>query len=180
MLLCGSVGGGYHFYLVFLMPYLQKSTGCFTLSEAGFYNANAILLYTFISPIAGYAADRLGIRRVLFIAGLCLAGLALTHFYFIGNGTLPLWLFFLTILPLSAFHSPGYVLLSQQFPIKEKFRCLSLGHSLGSMLFSGSTPAICTALSASFGLLIAPVIYFFILIFFGLFAIFHLKKSPLI
>ncbi len=49
-----------------------------------------------------------------------------------------------------------------------RFRCQSLGHAVGSMLFSGTTPVICLFLWHNTGLIYSPFLYILMLVAMGL------------
>jgi hypothetical protein len=65
---------------------------------------------------------------------------------------------------MSFCHVPVFVFLIQQFNVGERYRCLSLGHAVGSMLFSGSTPAISTFIWYYTQMRLAPIGYFMVLV----------------
>jgi hypothetical protein len=68
---------------------------------------------------------------------------------------------------MAFFVAPAYLFLTQQYDVNIRFRCLSLGHALGSMIFSGTTPVICLSLWQITGLTYAPFAYFLFLITIG-------------
>lgn len=177
IMVCGAVGGGYHFYLVFLGTYLSKSLHLLDAGSASFYTSFAVLSYTFTAPLAGLTADAFGIKRTLYASLIVLMILSILNVLMIAQNEISLPLMGATVIALAFFHSPGYVLLARQFSVGERFRCVSMGHALGSMIFSGSTPMICTFLWHTTQIPVAPMIYFMGLSVMAFFAV-YLSKTP--
>jgi MHS family proline/betaine transporter-like MFS transporter len=146
ILLCGSVGGTYHYFLVFWNIYLSKILGMISQEAAGAYTSVGILVYTLSAPIAGFIADHWRSYLVLkysWVMSLLLIGVSgLVLWYKMSS----LILFLLLAIALSFFSTPLYALLMQQFPVRHRYQCLSIGHSIGSLLFSGTAPLIGTFL----------------------------------
>lgn len=174
---CGAVGGGYHFYFVFFGTYLSKTLHFVDAGDASLYTSFAILSYTLTAPLAGLAADYFGLKRTMFVSLGILLILSLLNVFMITQNKISLPLMGMTTIALAFFHSPGYVLWARQFSVGERFRCISMGHALGSMIFSGSTPMICTALWHTTQMPVIPMIYFIGLTIMGFFAV-YLGKLP--
>ncbi len=167
-LLCGSVGGLYHFYLVFLGHYLSIVVQWIDPKRMASYTSCAILLYTFFSPVAGWVADRVGPARLLKSSAFFLLSVVLLNVSAFYQGMFPFWLMGLTVIALSFFQAPGFVVLMQKIKVQERYRCMSLGHSLGSMILSGTTPFISLWLWNATELPMAPFGYFVFLALLGL------------
>ncbi len=174
ILLCGSVGGIYHFYLVFFGHYLANTLDIVSPNRIAVYMAQALLIYTVCGPISGLLADRFGPIPVLKTSLMALVPAIVLNTWMIQQNTISPWIFLLTTMFISFFSAPGLILLLQKFSIGERYRCLSIGHALGSMLFSGSTPMISLWFWHTSKIAIAPLIYFSFLVFIGFLALFLL------
>lgn len=171
VLLYGTVGGGYHFYLVFLGNYLQSSLDIIDKVQSAFNVSNCVLIYSICGPIAGWCCDRYGPFKVAKISFLGLLPLIILNVYMLSQNRLPFSLMILTSMALSFFHTPGFVTILQKFEISERYRCSSLSHAIGSMLFSGSTPLISLGIWQLTHHEVAPLFYFALLCFLGFFAL---------
>lgn len=176
-MLYGVVGGGYHFFFVFLGPYLSSSLHIFDSSQATLNTSNAILLYTLCAPLAGYLADRFGAIRFLKLSALSLLSLTVFSLYMLSQGSFPIWLWSLFAINLSFLHTPGFVVLFTQFSVGERFRCISVGHAVGSMVFSGTSPFICLQLWKVSQSALAPLAYLLFLTLLCYFAL-RMIESP--
>ncbi|HEV2523612.1 MAG TPA: MFS transporter [Gammaproteobacteria bacterium] len=177
ILFCGSSGGTYHFYLVFLGKYLSSALNIVDPSAASRCTSIAILVYTVCIPIAALLADRFGLIRIIktFFYGLLVAlGL---NIMMILAGQMPFWLIWVTAAILAVFQAPMYTLLMQRIKIAERCRCLSFGHVTGSMLFSGSAPFISLWLWQSTENAAVPFLYCGLLASMGFLGTFLIKKN---
>lgn len=167
ILICGAVGGVYHFYFVFQGTFLSRILHLISPEFASKLSLYLIVLYVFTLPLAGWAADRWGYTRVGKIGGITTLGLAIINLINIFDGAVSLPIMALTTFSMAFFVAPAYLFLTQQYDVNIRFRCLSLGHALGSMIFSGTTPVICLSLWQITGLTYAPFAYFLFLITIG-------------
>ena len=104
------------------------------------------------------------------IGGLLTVNLVSLNALMILNGAVSFPLMILTTIAMVFFFAPGYLFLMQQYDVGIRFRALSLGHTIGSMLFSGTTPVVCLFLWQSTNLSYAPFLYFLFLVVMGLMA----------
>ncbi len=178
VLLCGACGGTYHFYLVFFGNYLSKTLHILTPEKVSLAISQAMLVYTFCSPIAGILADRFGREKLLKISLNGLVGVAFLNAMMLYQGIMPVWIIWLTSGLLSFFQAPGFVVLLEKFSIGERYRAASFGHAIGSCVFSGSAPIISFWLWHITQIQIIPLLYFLLLIFIGFLAIFLLRTIP--
>ena len=179
ILFCGSSGGTYHFYLVFLGKYLSSTLNIVDPETALSCTSIAILIYTICIPIAALLADRLGLIRIIktsFYGLLIALGL---NIMMVLAGQMPFWLMCVTAGILAIFQAPMYTLLMQRIKISERCRCLSIGHVTGSMLFSGSAPFISLWLWQSTENAAVPFLYCGFLASLGFLGTFLIKKSTI-
>lgn len=177
--LCGSCGGRYHFYLVFLGNYLSATLKIVEPAIAAFNTSQAILFYTLFSPVAGFFADYFGLIRTIKMASYVLLIFIFLNILMLAQGYIPTWLMCSTTIGMVFLNAPVFALLLEKISVAERYRCLSLGHSLGSMIFSGSTPLISLGLWYITQYAFAPFIYFILLTLLGLIGIFFLRKADL-
>ncbi|MGV8948290.1 MAG: MFS transporter [Candidatus Paracaedibacter sp.] len=168
IMICGAVGGVYHFYFVFQGTYLSRVLKLISPESATQFSIYLICLYVLAMPFAGLASDRWGYARVGKIGGIITFGLAIINLINIFDGTISLPIMVLTTFSMAFFVAPAYLFLTQQYDVHIRFRCLSLGHALGSTLFSGTNPVICLFLWQATGLSYAPFIYFLFLVTMGI------------
>jgi MHS family proline/betaine transporter-like MFS transporter len=167
IMICGGGGGTYHFYLVFQGTYLSKVLTLVPANEGTFYSFFLTCAYVTVLPLAGWTADIWGLARTGKIGGFVTAGLILLNIVMLLNDIIFFPLLILTSLSLAFCFTPGYNFLMRSFDVGIRFRALSLGHTIGSMLFSGSTPFVCLLLWQNTGLDYLPYVYFFCLVAMG-------------
>ena len=168
IMICGAAGGTYHFYLVFQGTYLSKILGIVPTPEASLYSFWLTSIYVLFLPLAGWIADLWGLARIAKIGGFLMASLVALNTLMIIDGVISFPLMILTTIAMVFFFAPGYLFLINQYDVSVRFRCLSLGHTMGSMLFSGTTPVVCLFLWQNTNLSYAPFLYFLFLITIGL------------
>jgi len=172
IMICGAGGGAYHFYLVFQGTYLSKILGLVPFEQASLYSFWLTGIYIITLPLASLAADYWGLRRMGKIGGLMALACIALNATMISQGVVFFPLLILTTMALACFMAPGYLFLIRQYTVGVRFRCLSLGHTVGSMLFSGTTPAICLLLWQNTSVPYLPYLYFMGLVTMGLTAFF--------
>ncbi len=139
ILFCGSVGGTYHLFFVYQPTYWSKILGILTPAAAQSLISYALLMYIPSLFLSAVLAERHGGMKVVLVG--IFSALVLTPF-------LEASFYILTLfsLALGAMHSSGFVMLMQQFPATSRYRHISFGHSLGSLMFSGSAPLVASYL----------------------------------
>lgn len=167
VMICGAAGGAYHFYLLFQGTYLSKILGLLSPNEGALYSFLFTCVYIMILPLAGWFADSWGLVRVAKIGGLLTLILISLNTVLIIAHTISLPLMFITTVSIGFFFTPGYLFLLHQYDVGVRFRGLSMGHTVGSMFFSGTTPYVCLLLWQMTGLAYIPYLYFLFLILMG-------------
>lgn len=184
LLMTGGAGGQYHFYFIFLPSYLSKilypvEPQLAQISPTQY--SDLLLLFAICLPLAGLMADKLSERfnliTLLKTSGLIILSLAIINILFIQQGHLPYPIMILTVIALSFAQANTFVVILDQFSVRERCRGASLGHSLGSLLFSGTAPFLSLWLWNFTEIIIAPFLYFLILCSISYFAILLLERK---
>lgn len=168
IMICGAGGGVYHFYLVFQGTYLSKVLGLIPSKEGALYSFFLTIAYILVLPLAGWTADVWGLARIGKIGGVLSFSLVVLNIVLVHSQVVFFPLLILTTLALAFMFTPGYLFLIRHYDVGIRFRGLSLGHAIGSMLFSGTTPFVCLILWHSTALSYAPYVYFLFLVTMGL------------
>jgi len=170
LMICGSAGGTYHFYLVFQGTYLFKILGLVPQGNGTPYSFWLTTVYVLTLPFAGWAADSWGLARMGKIAGCLTLCLATIHTAMIAKGIVSFPLMVLITMGIVFFLAPAFIFFTQHLDVSARFRCQSLGHAFGSMLFSGTTPVVSLFLWQSTERPCAPYLYFLFLVAMGVMA----------
>ena len=174
-LLVGSIGGMYQFFFIFMPTYLVDLQ-LLAASDKAATLSWMLLCYTFVSPFMGLLADRLGQERLMKIFGFCMIVCGCMLSLGVLLGRIPLALLFLSAICLSGFHTPGFVVLAKHFPVHQRYRSLAIGHAVGSLVFSGSTPFVALYLYKVSNLPNLPFVYVVLLISMGVMAVLSLER----
>jgi MHS family proline/betaine transporter-like MFS transporter len=156
-IISGSIGGIYHFQIIFFGTYMSKMTGILSPELASLMNIIAVALYAFMAILSGYMADIYGAKRqIIFSLGLTmLLSIVATYATARGGFEISLFLGISALIPL--YSVPLQIALKRIMPISSRLRVFSLSHSLGS-IFSSSVPFICSLIWYSTGLIWVPMI----------------------
>ncbi len=166
LLLCGSVGGSYHFYFVFLVNYFELVPELYDYALL-WRRVPFMLFYTLGSLAASLMADRIGTLPVMKGSAYLLLILALCNTIAIIAGVFPMALAIFTVITLAVFQAPAFISLFERVSADKRCQSIAIGHALGSLLFSGSTPMISLWLWHSSGWMPAPFLYFIFLVGLG-------------
>lgn len=177
ILICGAAGGAYHFYLVFFGTYLSAILGILDGPHAASYTSQCILIFSVSVLLIGLCADYWGeivILKIFMLGFLVMLGFNLHSVY---QGEMQPWIMWLTAFLITPIHSIGLGLVYKKLSVGERFRCSSIGHAVGSMLFSGSAPWVSLSLWKITGASIAPLLYFLALSLIGYVALMQLVRD---
>jgi hypothetical protein len=155
ILLCGSVGGGYHIFFVYLSSHFSSSIHILSPSESSWMTTQLLSCYIPSLLLGASLADRFKAIPILSIGALTVFLICLSLL----SHEIIVWKLYPLAIALGILHAPGYVLLLQQFPLNVRYRCVSLSHALGSMMFSGTAPLICTFLWQTTSFPTIPFLY---------------------
>ncbi len=170
----GMLGGGYHFLIIFLGTFAANIVNIMQPEQATLSNIGIIALYGVACLLSGYMADKVKMVIQTTIALTCSIICVL-----IMEFMLEMNVFVRTLHYVLAFIAPFYTIpcaikVQSLFTTGTRMRMFSLSHSLGSMLFSSTTPFICMLLWRSTGLFSVVLTYFLLqlgILFFALISI---------
>jgi len=180
ILICGTAGGCYHFYFVFFANYLNSTLTILDSTLSTLYIARAILVFTLSSLLIAMGTDYFGEKIIRQIFKIFMIGLTLMigiNIYYIHQKTMPQWVMLVTAFFMTPVHSVGLVLIYKKLLVSERFRCSSLGHAIGSMLFSGTAPFMSLWLWKITQFPSAPLFYFTALSIMSYFAVMRLTRK---
>lgn len=142
ILLCGGVGGLYQLFFVYISSFFSNSLGLFSLYEMQNFIPFMIFIHIIGQIGAAWMSDHWCPKKVI-ILGL---GITVPFIFILGlqlfQGKVSLALLILIAISLSFVFTPGFTLIIASVGVGARYRFVSLGHSLGSVLFSGCAPAI--------------------------------------
>lgn len=178
LLLCGSVGGSYHFYFVFLPNYFELVPDLY--EYALLWQRIPFMLFYSLGSLAGsLMADRLGTVPIMKGFAYILLLLAVCNVIAIFLGFLPIALCILTVLTLAVFQAPAFISLFERVASDKRCQSIAMGHAIGSFLFSGSTPMISLWIWNRTNLVFMPFVYFLVLVGLGLLGVSLLQRETL-
>jgi len=178
ILICGSAGGTYHFYLVFWNAYQSSVLQMIDNASAVANTSQAVLIFMLCLPLSGWFGDKYGALKVVKTSSYIVILLVVLNAYLISQGIIYFGLTLLISAGLAFIQGPSLILFYiPKFVVEERFRCFSLGHAMGSLLFSGSTPFVSLWIWKKTEIAMAPLIYFIFLMLLGLIAISTMMRN---
>jgi len=180
MMANGMLGGGYHFLIIFLGTFAASVAGVITKSQAASSNVTLIALYAIGAIISGYLADKItAAKQILFALSLTIVCTIIMEFW-ITQGVFSFSLHKVLVFLVPFYSVPCIVKLQSLFPTGIRMRMYSLSHSIGSMIFSSTTPFICMLIWRHTGMFSMVLGYFLLqlsMLFFALVYIGKMKYS---
>ena len=158
--LAGGFGATYQIAIIFMKQYLP-----IVLSSVGIimssFSVLIVICFAVCMPIAGFIADRLGVNSVLKIAFICT--ITASVFFVIAvkyqMANLGLAASLMLAASVAPFNALAHSIVIKSFVVKERYRVISLGHNIGSMLMSGTANYICAKVIKSFDFNLFPILY---------------------
>jgi MHS family proline/betaine transporter-like MFS transporter len=168
ILLCGTFGGTYHIGIIFFNSFLPMALPNYSFSM-DWVNPTVILVFGLSMLISGLIADKKGtsvvIRWGLLIA--CLSGIGMGYSLMKASVAGVIVFHYLLAIGIAPFNSLAHALMYQLFSVNSRYRCISIGHTIGSMALSGTAPILCGALWKVSNLAYAPFLYLTALLILG-------------
>lgn len=156
----GGFGVTYQISIIFMKQYLPIVMPSSAMIISSF-SVLLVLCFGLTMPISGFLADRYGLMRVIncsligtilscmaFIIGVKYEMLNLTIAACLGLA--------ISVAPYNALAHSAII---EVFPINVRYRAVSLGHTIGSMLMSGSANYICLKFMKIFEFELFPIFY---------------------
>ena len=167
------------FYLlsIYMNSRLMEEVG-FSSAQTLLWNALILLFITFMVPLNGWVADRIGNYKVMKIALIGAAITAYPLFWLIEHPTLPHLIVVQIIFSLisSSFLSGTNTFLASLFPSKSRCTGISFGYCLGGALCGGTTPMIALTLVHWTGDPKAPAFYLLLTCILGWLGVSYAKR----
>ncbi|HJD59319.1 MAG TPA: MFS transporter [Rickettsia endosymbiont of Omalisus fontisbellaquei] len=158
--LAGGFGATYQIAIIFMKQYLPivlPSVGIIMSS----FSVLIVICFAICMPIAGFIADRLGVNLVLKTAFICT--ITASVFFMIAvkyqMTNLGLAASLMLAASVAPFNALAHSIVIKSFVVKERYRVISLGHNIGSMLMSGTANYICAKVIKSSGFNLFPILY---------------------
>jgi MFS transporter, MHS family, proline/betaine transporter len=139
----GFLGGVYHFLIIFLATFVSNVTHLISASEAQAINIKLVAIYGFAGVAAGLVADRVNyfVQTITALAVALMLAIALQ--YSASNNIYVMQLHKAIACVVPFFMLPSYARVQTLFASNIRMRMCSLSHSVGSLLFSSTTPVVC-------------------------------------
>lgn len=160
ILLAGGFGVTYQISIVFMKQYLpivvpKTSTIITTLSTL------IVLTFGITMPLAGFLADKFSLKAVVKSSALITLFACTLLIISIYSELFNLTLVSCILLAASVapFNALAHGVIVKAFNVNERYRGVSLGHTSGSMLMSGTANFICLFFMKNFDLSLFPIFY---------------------
>jgi MFS family permease len=178
ILLAGGFGVTYQISILFMKHYLPiivpKTSEIITT-----FSVLIVMVFGITMPLSGLLADRLSLSLVLKSSILLtlLSSTLLIISIYSELFNLTLLACILLAVSVAPFNALAHGVIVKAFNVNDRYRGISLGHTSGSMLMSGTANFICLFFMEKFGLLLFPIFYatFFAILTFILLNIFDKK-----
>ncbi len=143
VLINGMVGGGYHFLIIFLNLFMAKSAGMMAMEDVYIDNVILVSLCAVGALISGYVADRVHMVMQTSIALMVAIFSVLFMELFLEFNVFSASFHRVIVFTMPFYTIPCAILLQSIFPTSIRMRMYALSHSVGSTLFSSTTPFMC-------------------------------------
>lgn len=178
ILLAGGFGATYQVSIIFMKQYLPIVVP-YTSKIITTFSVVMVLVFGIAMPIAGLLADRFSQELVVkysLISTLFASMLLITSIH---NQLINLTLASCLILAMSVapFNALAHGVIVKAFKTNERYRGVSLGHTTGSLLMSGTANYVCLFFMKNFEFQLFPIFYigFFAIITYIMVVIFAKK-----
>ena len=163
ILLAGGFGVTYQVAIIFMKQYLPIVLPQ-TISVISTFSVLFVLAFGLSMPIAGFFADMIGVTMVilysLLLTILFAFGLIIGIKYQMVN--LVLGSCICLACSVAPFNGLSHGIMIKVFSVNERYRSIGLGHTIGSMMMSGTANYICLSSIKLLGWELFPVIYLMI------------------
>ncbi|HJD63030.1 MAG TPA: MFS transporter [Rickettsia endosymbiont of Degeeriella rufa] len=158
--LAGGFGATYQIAIIFMKQYLPlvlPATGVIMSS----FSVLVVLCFAVFMPIAGFIADRIRVNIVLktaFISTI-IASIIFTIAVQYQMTNLGLFASLMLAASVAPFNALAHSVVIKSFAVRERYRVISFGHTVGSMLMSGTANYICLLVIKKYNFTLFPILY---------------------
>ncbi len=174
----GMLGGSYHFLIIFFGTFAANVADIIDNESAAAANTIFVLLYGLACLISGYVSDRFKIiTQIIAALGLSIFCTLVMEFLLDLKGYSVL-LHCIVVFLVPFYSIPCSVRIQSLFQTGIRMRMCSLSHSVGSTVFSSTTPFICMLIwqsTETVSLVLAYFLFQLGLLFFAL--LYMIKKD---
>jgi MFS family permease len=158
--LAGGFGVTYQVSIIFMKQYLPIVIPSTKIIISSF-SVLLVLCFGLTMPFAGFLADRYGLMKIITYSlyGTIISCLMLITAIKYQMLNLSLAACLLLASSVAPFNALAHGIIIKAFPVQERYRSLSLGHTLGAMLMSGSANYFCLKFMQILDFNLFPIIY---------------------
>lgn len=158
--LAGGFGITYQISIIFMKQYLSiiLPQTFFIIST---FSILIVMCFAISMPIAGLLADKVGVNIVMkfaILSTLIASGIFIlaVHYQMTNLGLVSALMLAASVAPFNAL---AHSIVITSFSIRERYRIISFGHTIGSMLMSGTANYICLFVIKEFHINLFPILY---------------------
>lgn len=145
MMIAAGISGMFYYTMIFLNGFWQCKMCAETVKR---YNVYYFIIYSITLLASGIISDYVKHpHKIMAAASLLIACTAIPTFYFES-----LTFHIVNVILLGTFVGPSHAILFMLFPPQYRYRGVSLAYGIGTSIFGGITPFICTYFSKSIAL----------------------------
>ncbi len=174
----GMLGGGYHFLIIFFGTFAANVADIIDNESAAAANTMFVSLYGLACLISGYVSDRFKIITQIIVALVLSIFCTLVMELLLGLRGYSVVLHCILVFLVPFYSIPCSIRIQSLFQTGIRMRMCSLSHSVGSMVFSSTTPFVCMLIWQSTEIVSLVLAYFLFqlgLLFFAL--LYMIKKD---
>ncbi|WP_342169998.1 MFS transporter [Rickettsia endosymbiont of Seladonia tumulorum] len=158
--LAGGFGTTYQIAIIFMKQYLPLvllATGVIMSS----FSVLVVLCFAVFMPIAGFIADRIRVNIVLKTAliSTIIASIIFTIAVEYQMTNLGLFASLMLAASVAPFNALAHSVVIKSFAVRERYRVISFGHTIGSMLMSGTANYVCLLVIKKYNFTLFPILY---------------------
>lgn len=159
-LLAGGFGVTYQVTIIFMQQYLAIVLPQTKLIISTF-SILMVVCFGLAMPVAGFIADRFGIKVVInsSVAGVLCSSAALIIAIKYEMLNLALISCLVLSIAVAPFNALAHAMAATLFAASNRYRAISLGHTIGSVLMSGSANYVCLMFMKNFNFKLFPIFY---------------------
>lgn len=178
-ILNGTLGGMYHFLIIFFGSFKTYIVGA---AEADYYGGydNVILIgtYSIGCLIAGYLADKIKTIKQISVSLIFGIACALLMIIFPSKAYSSILPHVILVFAVPFFAVPSTIYIQSFFPIGIRMRMCGLSHSIGSVILSSTMPLVCMLIWKYTNNISLVIAYFLmhLILFFSIIIFFHKNK----